>query len=78
MKIFNIKRTYDYGHNIYFDILKINEWVLFQLCFTFNDYGRSFPYLNITFGNGRFLSFIFEVHRIGICFDLISRYWDQY
>ena len=75
MKLLDIKRTYDYGHDFYFSILRIGRWYLFQSCFSYNDYGRGFPYLSVILGSGRLISINFDVLRFGISFELISRSW---
>jgi hypothetical protein len=75
MKLFEFKHQEDYGHDVYITLLKVRRWCLIQTCFSTMEYGRAWPYLNITLGYGRMFGFTFEVLSVGISFEVLSRSW---
>lgn len=75
MKLFKFKYVEDYGHEYHLTILKLKNWCLFQSCFLIGIYARSFPYLNITMGQGRFFGITFQIWRFGVTIDFLSRSW---
>jgi hypothetical protein len=75
MKLIDIHQRKDYGRDIYFILLQIKSWCLIQSCFHLMLYGRSFPYLNISFGSGRLLGINFQVLSFGFTVEFLSRSW---
>jgi hypothetical protein len=76
MKLIETKVQDDYGKDYYLTILKLkNRWCLSQMCLSTGIYGRSWPYLNITMGSGRFFGFSFQIYKFGATIELFSRSW---
>ena len=75
MKLVEFRHRSDYGHDYYINILKMGRWYLFQSCFSVSEYGRGFPYFNITMGGGRLIYIAFDVLKVGFCVEFICRSW---
>jgi len=73
-KLFCVNYKYDFGHEIYFQILNFNRWSLIQASFSYNDFPGC-PYLQVTSGGNGLLSIIFWVWKIGADVDICSRTW---
>lgn len=74
MKIINFKHRYDFGHELVISLFKGRKYSVFQLSLDWNDYG-GWPYLQISSGMGRALSFLLSVGRFGISFDIAGYTW---
>ncbi len=77
MKVFNFKHREDFGHDFYFTFFKVGRWALLQLCVYTAEYGRRFPYLNITMGAGRLFEVCFSFWKVGFNFEFICKSWFQ-
>jgi len=75
MKLIEFRVQEDFGKDIYIHLLVIKRWCLFQSCLSFMEYGRSWPYLNITMGSGRLFGLSFQVLWFGITFEIFTRNW---
>jgi hypothetical protein len=75
MKLINVKLIEDYGKDLYIILIQVKGWCFIQSCFSFNDYQRSFPYLNITMGSGRLFEINLDVGKIGLCISFFTRSW---
>jgi hypothetical protein len=73
----------DFGHDYYFQILNFGKhWPqpfkhrsLLQFSLSWNDYA-SWPYIQITSGNGGLLGIIIWVYKFGFDLDFMSRTWN--
>jgi hypothetical protein len=75
MKVFQYRSREDYGFDYYITLIQVKRWCLIQSCFATSIYGGKFPYLNITMGGGRLIAINFDIWKIGVCVELISRSW---
>lgn len=73
-KLFRVNYRYDFGHDIYFQILNLNRWSLIQASFSYNDYA-GWPYLQLTIGSNGLFGFLFWVWKFGFDIDIFSRTW---
>lgn len=72
----------DFGHEYYAQIINFGKhWPrpfklrsVMQLSVSWNDY-PSWPYIQITSGNGGVLGVLVWVYKFGVDFDLLSRTW---
>ena len=79
MKLIQFKHRYDFGHEVYVQILNIRpkkyQWSLLQFSVSWNDF-PSFPYIQITSGSNGLLSILFWAYKFGFDMDIISRTWN--
>ena len=77
MKLLNFGIRRDYGTEVYFTLLTTKRYSLLQVAFDIGEYGKwfEFPYLQVSFGNGRLFSLLFTISKIGISIDLFGRNW---
>jgi hypothetical protein len=75
MNLIKFKHRYDFGHEVYVQVVNIKRWSLLQASVSWNDY-PSFPYLQITMGSNGFLGILFWAYKFGIDIDFISRTWN--
>ena len=74
-KLIQFNTRKDYGIDFYIQFLNLKKWSLLQISLSWNDY-PSFPYIQITSGNGGLMSFMFWVYRFGLDIDFVSRTWN--
>lgn len=82
MEFIRISRREDFGVDWYVQILNTTKHCprpfknrsLLQMSVSWNDY-PSWPYIQISSGNGTFLSVLFWVYKFGFDVDFISRTW---
>lgn len=74
-KLFRVNYRYDFGHDIYFQILNFNRWSLIQASFSYNDF-PGWPYLQLTIGSNGLFGFLFWVWKLGISIDIFSITWN--
>jgi len=79
MNLIQFKHRYDFGHEVYVQILNIRpkkyQWSLFQFSVSWNDYPSS-PYLQITMGSNGLLGILFWAYKFGFDIDVFSRTWN--
>ena len=80
MKIFQVAKFYtreDYGKEYCLTLFFNEHHALLQVAFDIGEYGKwfEFPYLQVSFGNGRLFSLLFTISKIGISIDLFGRNW---
>ena len=77
MKLFNYGVRNDYGTEVYFTLFTTKHYSLLQVAFDIGEYSRwyEFPYMQVSFGNGRLFSLLFTISKIGISIDLFGRNW---
>ena len=75
MSLIKFKHRYDFGHEVYVQVVNIKRWSLLQASVSWNDY-PSFPYLQITMGSNGFLGILFWAYKFGFDIDLFSRTWN--
>ena len=83
MKLIQIKHRYDFGHDLYVQVLSTGKHLpklfknrsLVQLSVSWNDY-PSWPYVQISSGNNGLLSIIFWAYKFGFDVDVLSRTWN--
>ena len=74
MSLIQFKHRYDFGHEVYVQIVNVKRWSLFQFSVSWNDYPSS-PYFQITMGSNGLLSILFWAYKFGFDVDVISRTW---
>jgi hypothetical protein len=74
-KLIQVNYRYDFGHDVYFQILNIKRWSLLQVSVSWNEYG-GWPYLQITSGGNGLLCVLFWVYKFGFDVSLASRTWN--
>ena len=82
MSFLRIRHREDFGQDYYCQILNFGRhWPhpfkrrsLVQFSVSWNDY-PSWPYIQISSGNGRLVSFMFWVYKFGFDSDVMSRTW---
>ena len=75
MNLIKFKHRYDFGHEVYVQVVNIKRWSLFQFSVSWNDYPSS-PYLQITSGGNGLLSILFWAYKFGFDVDVFSRTWN--
>ena len=75
MNLIKFKHRYDFGHEVYVQILNIKRRSLFQVSVSWCDY-PSWPYLQITSGGNGLLSILFWAYKFGFDVDVFSRTWN--
>jgi len=79
MNLIQFKHRYDFGHEVYVQILNIRpkkyQWSLLQFSVSWNDYPSS-PYLQITMGSNGLLGILFWAYKFGFDIDVLSRTWN--
>ncbi len=67
----------DYGKEYYLFLFSTKRYSLLQVEFDIGVYSKwtELPYLQITMGNGRLISFLFTVSKFGFSVDLFGRNW---
>ena len=75
MSLIKFKHRYDFGHEVYVQILNIKRRSLFQVSVSWCDY-PSWPYLQITSGGNGLLSILFWAYKFGFDIDVLSRTWN--
>ena len=74
MNLIKFKHRYDFGHEVYVQVVNIKRWSLFQFSVSWNDYPSS-PYFQITSGGNGLLSILFWAYKFGFDIDFLSRTW---
>lgn len=74
MKILNISTERDFGSEIKLTFLRIRNYSLLQLSFSWGDYS-TLPYIQISMGYGRLLDVLLIVGKFGFEMDLLGRSW---
>lgn len=79
MKLIQFKHRYDFGHEVYVQILNIRpkkyQWSLLQFSVSWNDFPSS-PYIQITSGSNGLFSVLFWAYKFGFDIDILSRTWN--
>lgn len=75
MKLFKFSHRYDFGHDLYAQILNIKRWSLLQISISWNDY-PSWPYFQIKSGTGDLLDVMFWVYKFGIDVTILGTTWN--
>ena len=75
MSLIKLKHRYDFGHEVYVQILNIKRRSLLQVSVSWND-EPSWPYIQIQSGGGTVLSILFWVYKFGFDVDFLSRTWN--
>ena len=79
MKLIQFKHRYDFGHEVYVQILNIRpkkyQWSLLQFSVSWNDF-PSWPYIQITSGSNGLFSVLFWAYKFGFDIDVLSRTWN--
>jgi hypothetical protein len=75
MNLIQFKHRYDFGHEVYVQILNIKRKSLLQVSVSWND-EPSYPYLQITSGSGTVLGILFWAYKFGFDIDVFSRTWN--
>lgn len=77
MKLLKLQHRYDFGHDYYAQVLTIKDWSLLQVSVSWTDCS-SWPYVQITSGQGRVVSLLFWAYKFGLDVDILSRTWKWY
>ena len=75
MSLIKFKHRYDFGHEVYVQILNIKRRSLLQVSVSWND-EPSWPYFQITSGSGTVLGILFWAYKFGFDIDVLSRTWN--
>jgi len=79
MKLIQFKHRYDFGHDLYVQILNIRpkkyQWSLLQFSVSWNDF-PSWPYIQITSGSNGLFSVLLWAYKFGFDIDILSRTWN--
>ena len=75
MNLIQFKHRYDFGHEVYVQILNIKRKSLLQVSVSWND-EPSYPYLQITMGSNGLLGILFWAYKFGFDIDVFSRTWN--
>jgi len=79
MNLIQFKHRYDFGHEVYVQILNIRpkkyQWSLLQFSVSWNDF-PSLPYIQITSGSNGLFSVLFWAYKFGFDIDILSRTWN--
>lgn len=75
VKLFELKHNEDFGHEYHLILFRKGKWCLFQATFHLNDLGGG-PYVQMSFGGGRFFEFMAWAGRLGIDMEIASRVWE--
>jgi hypothetical protein len=75
MNLIQFKHRYDFGHEVYVQILNIKRRSLLQVSVSWCDY-PSWPYIQITSGGNGLLSILFWAYKFGFDIDILSRTWN--
>ena len=75
MKLFKFKHRYDFGHEVYVQVVNIKRWSLFQFSVSWNDY-PSWPFIQIQSGGNGLLSILFWAYKFGFDIDVLSLTWN--
>ena len=75
MSLIKFKHRYDFGHEVYVQILNIKRRSLLQVSVSWND-EPSWPYFQITSGSGTVLGILFWAYKFGFDIDILSRTWN--
>ena len=75
MSIILFNKKQDYGTDYYIQFLNVRRTSLLQFSVSWNDY-PSWPYIQISSGNGRLFSFMFWVYKFGVDVDILSPTWN--
>ena len=75
MNLIKFNHRYDFGHDLYVQVLNIKNWSLLQVSVSWNEY-VSGPYIQIRMGSGSLFSLLFWIHKFGFDVDIASRTWN--
>jgi hypothetical protein len=75
MSLIQLRHRYDFGHEVYVQIVNVKRWSLLQVSVSWNDY-PSLPYLQITSGSNGLLGILFWAYKFGFDIDVFSRTWN--
>jgi len=75
MSLIQLRHRYDFGHEVYVQIVNVKRWSLLQVSVSWNDH-PSLPYLQITSGSNGLLGILFWAYKFGFDIDLFSRTWN--
>jgi len=74
MNLIQLKHRYDFGHEVYVQIVNLGPRSLLQFSVSWCEY-PSWPYIQISSGNGCGLSVLFWAYKFGFDIDVLSRTW---
>ena len=74
MNLFDLKKSKDYGTNLYFSFLKTKRYTALQLSLSYCDY-PSWPYMQISMGMGKVFGIFFYFWKVGFDFDILGNTW---
>jgi hypothetical protein len=75
MNLIKFKHRYDFGHEVYVQVVNIKRWSLFQFSVSWNDY-PSWPFIQIQSGGNGLLSILFWAYKFGFDIDVLSLTWN--
>jgi hypothetical protein len=83
MNLIKFKHRYDFGHEVYVQILNSGQhapkWLknrsALQISVSWNEQA-SWPYLQITSGSNSLLGILFWAYKFGFDIDVLSRTWN--
>lgn len=73
-RLIEFSRRKDYGEELYISFFKGKKMVFLQIAFDICEY-PGWPYLQISSGMGRLVSFLFSFWRFGFSFDILGHPW---
>jgi hypothetical protein len=73
-KLIQFNYRYDFGHDVYVQVLNVKKWSLLQVSFSYNDYA-GWPYLQIHMGSNGLFGLMFWAWKLGFDVSLASRTW---
>jgi hypothetical protein len=73
-KLIQVNYRYDFGYDVYFQILNIRRWSLLQVSVSWNEYG-GWPYLQLTSGSNGLFTILFWIYKLGFDVSIFSRTW---
>lgn len=76
MKLIDVKRRYDFGHELIISLFKGKTYSALQLSLDWNDCS-SWPYFQMSSGMGRAFSFLLSIGPFGISFDIAGYTWPE-
>lgn len=74
MKLFDFKYIEDFGHELYFSVLRGKHRSLIQISLSWTDF-PSWPYIQVSSGSGRLFSILFWIYKFGFDIDIIAYNW---
>lgn len=77
MKLIAFEIREDYGKEYCLVLLQLKQYSLLQVSIDVGEYGSwlEWPYIQVSMGYGRLLSFLFCLGKLGFAFDVAGRNW---